>query len=186
MRLPVPHPLLEGLRLGQKAGANEEQRFVVGGEPFESPEVRGVDLAGVVERAEGLGPDALDVPGVEELVRKEEERVAVGLFGPERMGIERDRLGGAMLEPSARACGEVNEEEVTLVRQAAEERRGFEHEPLEVPREARGVLVAAAPERERMRHAAHGESERAVRPAFERQIHELVVVGRAKDAAARR
>ena len=80
----------------------------------------------------------------------------------------------------------MDEEQVSLVRQAAEERRGLDHEPLEVLHEARRVLVAAAPERERVRHAAHGELERAVRPALEGRIHELVVVGGAKGAAARR
>ena len=104
--------------------------------------------------------------------------------GRNACGIERHRLRGAMLEAPARPGRQVDEEEVSLVRQAAEESRGFVDESLEVPDEARRVLVAAAPERERVRHAAHGELERAVRPALEGRVHELVVVGGAKDAAA--
>ena len=185
MARPRRHPRLETLRRRQETGAHREKHLVVRRDSLHRPEVLRVDLFRVVERAEGPGTDALHVPRVEELVREEEERVPVRLLRAERPRVESHRLRGAVLEAAARARREVDEEEIALVRNSPEERRRLLDELPQVADEPGGLLVALAPDRERVGDASHAEVDRAVRPALERRVHELVVALGAEDAASR-
>ena len=85
-----------------------------------------------------------------------------------------------MLEAAAGARREVDDEEVTLVRQAAEEGRGRLDELRQVLHQPVRVLVAGPPDRERVRDALHAEVDRAVGAALEGRVHELVVVAARK------
>ena len=69
----------QGVVAGRQAGPGHEQRAVVLGEAFGDPQLgRHVGVV-EVERLERSRPDALDVPGVEELVRHRAEQRPLGL-----------------------------------------------------------------------------------------------------------
>ena len=145
------------------------------------PEVLRVDLPRVVERPERLGPDALDVPGVEELVREEQEQCSRYAFSG------RNAHGSIATDCEARCS---RPPRAPGARWTRKRYRSYGRPPksaaascderLQVLHEARRVLVAAPPDRERVRDALHAEVERAVRAALERRVHELVVVAARK------
>src|SRR5439155_20785359 len=133
-------------------------------------EVALVAPALVVDRAEAPRPDPLDVPGVEELVREEEQDVPVFRLGPEREGGDADRLRRAVLEASTGSRGDVDDEEVAWVRQAAEEPRRLLGDRAEVADQASRVLVPLSPDREGVLDSANAEPEDAVRAALEWRV----------------
>src|SRR5262245_64528293 len=108
-------------------------------------------LAPVVEGSQRLRMDALDVPHVEELVGDQLEEALVGSPRPESEAVDEENSAVAMLEPSA-AGGEVMDERVALVRHAAEELALRPHDGARVFGQACLVFVAAAPERDLVRH----------------------------------
>src|SRR5262249_27394807 len=113
-------------RGGHQFGAAHQEVVVVGGDSLERPEQLGVVLLAVVQGHQPARPDALDVPEVEVLVRREGEEILPSLGAGEIRARIEQRGGGSVLQSSSTFVGQVEEEEVAIHRKAAKHLgRGF-------------------------------------------------------------
>ncbi len=117
-------------------------------------------------------------------MREEAERLLVDARRVEPGPLHLERRGAGVLEAAAPPVGEVEDEEVPVVREPAHERAVGLHDPPRVPREPVLVEVPAPPDREVMALPERGERDGAVRPDLDRRVRELVVVARGEDGRA--
>src|SRR5262249_39404525 len=143
------------------------------------PELARVVLPAVVERPERLRTNALDHPGVEELVCHQLEQRLVRRAGMERPAVREDDRAVAVLQAAAPGR-QVDDEGVVLVRKTPEEGALRRDDPLDVLAEPSFVLVPPPPDRDAVRRPLHVERQQAVGSALDRTIDELVVVPRAE------
>ena len=131
---------------------------VVAGQPFDDPQALGVDLGLVVERPELDGPQALPVPGVEQLVADEAEPAQVARPRRRRPAAGHEQRRVAVLEPAA-GFGDQVEEHVALVGQQPPHAMQFAGDAFRVfrrPRPVPGPRFADVDEL--VGHARHPES----------------------------
>ncbi len=169
-----------------EAAAHEREIIVVGGDPFERPELARVAFAREVVRHERGGLDALDVPAMKVFVARESEQVEVavadGFASLQRQLVAATEQAGArpVLEAAiafadCRDLEEVSVERCTASRRAAEEIDVPLADACKVAREALEIGARAAGERDFVAHAAgreHGQREVA---HLDRVVDERVV-----------
>src|SRR5262249_1175272 len=154
----------------------------VTGHPFRNVEVARILFAGVIERAENSGTDALDVPEMEELMSDHEYEMAI--TGRQHRAISGQRyIGRVQVFDPARAgpCGGAKKEDVLFERRAAHHVHKITDHGFYIAGHLFPVKVAVADEDQRIRNSLVFEPvDLEVRAGDYRSVNESVIIRRLK------
>src|SRR5205823_13113628 len=109
----------------------------------------------IIEWAQPIRPDAVDIPETEKLMRGQIKKVAITFFIRESEPIRVKRCLVQMLDAAAAAFSQMKYEGVVVVRNVSHHRDFGLDDLLHVAPHALGIVVTFAVDDDSMRHASH-------------------------------
>src|SRR5712692_9062266 len=167
----LPGEVVVELLAGPQARADKRVGGVAAGDTLGKPQRARPLLTGVVHRLERLRTNALDVPQVEELVRRHVFEIAYG--------VDEDCRGSGMLHPAAASSGsrtDVIEEHVLIKRSTAHQLDFVTDDPAQDLLDLR-ALPGVAVDHDTNRRSACPQAKFLEHAHFDGGVHKDVIVG---------